>query len=84
MRQILCAPSSRSALRRCFALLPRKAYKAALSRYEPKCWRQEINRFHNTPLYIRHSQQICTTKIEIIYKSTGSYICLDYPPLAGV
>ena len=49
MRQTLCALSSRSALWRYFALLPRKAYKAALSRYEPKCWRQEINRFHNTP-----------------------------------
>jgi len=44
MRQTLCALSSRSALWRYFALLPRKAYKAALSRYEPKYWRQETNR----------------------------------------
>jgi hypothetical protein len=71
MRQTLCALSSRSALWRYFALLPRKAYKAALSRYEPKYWRQETNRFRNTPLYIRRNRQICTTGIETIFGVRG-------------
>ena len=72
MWQALCASPSRSALRRCFAMLPRKAYKAALSRYEPKYWRQETNRFRNTPLYIRRNRQICTTEIQTISRSGGA------------
>ena len=74
MRQTLCALSSRSALWRYFALLPRKAYKAALSRYEPKYWRQETNRFRNTPLYIRHRGLICTSGMQTFFGPGGGKI----------
>ena len=49
-----CVLPSRSALKHCFAILPRKAYKAAPSQYEPKCWRQEINGKEPADFAIRH------------------------------